>query len=31
MATRYSMSAIGGFIGWGLATGLPGYRQARAA
>jgi hypothetical protein len=25
------MSAIGGFIGGGLATALPGYRQARAA
>jgi len=29
MATRYGMSFIGGAIGGGIATGLPGYRAAR--
>lgn len=29
MATRYSMSFLGGTIGGGIATGLPGYRAAR--
>ena len=29
MATRYSMSFLGGTVGGGIATGLPGYRAAR--
>jgi len=29
MATRYSMSFLGGAVGGGIATGLPGYRAAR--
>lgn len=29
MATRYSMSFLGGVAGGGIATGLPGYRAAR--
>jgi hypothetical protein len=29
MATRYTMSFLGGTIGGGIATALPGYRAAR--
>ena len=29
MATRYSMAFLGGTVGGGIATGLPGYRAAR--